>query len=185
MLKIFKTKAMKNKKKNIMAIGRKGTGMVRTYLKPFVSVKGEELLNPLLIRGKYAGYGTHFSDDEIYIALQKCRNLIPRFGGDIPCYDISPLSARQGFCSNATIKLIIDNEYNDALHEFEDCIDDYGKGRSRYITKNELILYNCILTCFITRLEKQSANKKDDIPKRYHELLGSFYLIFHNKDKED
>lgn len=40
--------------------------------------------------------------------------------------------------------------------EFEDCIDDYGKGKSRYVTKNELILYNCILTVFITRLEKQT-----------------------------
>ena len=142
MLKIFKTKAIKNK----------------IYLKP--PVKGEELLNALLIRGKYADFGTHFSVDEIYIALQKCKNLIPRCDGDISCDDISPLSARQGFCSNSTIKHIMDNEYNDALHEFEDCIDDYGKGRSRYITKNELILYNCILTCFIESLEKQTDNHR-------------------------
>lgn len=37
MLKIFKNKA-KNKKKNIFIIGRKGTGMVRSYIKPLVSV---------------------------------------------------------------------------------------------------------------------------------------------------
>lgn len=35
-------------------------------------------------------------------------------------------------------------------------IDDYGKGKERYLTKNEFILYNCILTCFITRLEEQT-----------------------------
>lgn len=71
---------------------------------------------------------------------------------------MSPLSARQGCCSEATIKLIMDNKYNHALHEFEDCIDDYGKGKGRYLTKNEFILYNCILTCFITRLEEQAEN---------------------------
>lgn len=31
----------------------------------------------------------------------------------------------------------MDNKYNHALHEFEDCIDDYGKGKERYLTKNE------------------------------------------------
>lgn len=50
----------------------------------------------------------------------------------------------------------MDNKYNHALHEFEDCIDDYGKGKGRYLTKNEFILYNCILTCFITKLEEQA-----------------------------
>lgn len=28
----------------------------------------------------------------------------------------------------------------------------------RNLTKNELVLYNCILTCFITRLEEQAEN---------------------------
>ena len=149
MMKIFKTKAKENKK---------GMGMVRAYIKPILSVKGEELLNSLLIRGKYAGYDTHFTDDEIYNALQKCRQMIaiPCCDHDIPCDDMSPLSARQGSCSDLAIKFIMDNEYNRALHEFEDCIDDYGQGKSRYVTKNELILYNCILTCFIASLEKQS-----------------------------
>ena len=52
MLKILKAKARKNKKENNIVIGAKGTGMVRAYIKPIVSVTGEELLNSLLIRGK-------------------------------------------------------------------------------------------------------------------------------------
>lgn len=158
MLKILKAKARKNKKENNIVIGAKGTGMVRTYIKPIVT--GEDLLNSLLIRGEYAGYDTHFSDGEIYNALQKCKRLIivPFCDDDIQCDYLSPLSGRQSFCSAATIKLIMDNKYNHALHEFEDCIDDYGKGKERYLTKNECILYNCILTCFITKLEEQAEN---------------------------
>lgn len=159
MLKILKAKARKNKKENNIIIGTK-TGMVRAYIKPIVSVTGEELLNSLLIRGKYAGYDSHFSDGEIYVALQKCKRLIdiPCCDNDIQCAYMPLLSVRQGYCSEATIKLIMDNKYNYALHEFEDCIDDYGKGKERYLTKNELILYNCILACFITRLEEQAEN---------------------------
>lgn len=29
----------------------------------------------------------------------------------------------------------MDNKYNHALHEFEDCIDDCGKDKERYLTK--------------------------------------------------
>lgn len=156
-LKILKAK---DKKENDIVIGAKGTGMVRTYIKPTIAVTGEELLNSLLIRGEYASPNTHFSDGEIYIALQKCKCLItvPCCNNDIQGAYVSSLSARQGCCSDATIKLIMENKYNYALHEFEDCIDDYGKGRERYLTKNEFILYNCILTCFITRLEEQAEN---------------------------
>ena len=133
MLKIL---ARKNKKENNIVIGAKGTGMVRAYIKPIVT--GEDLLNSLLIKGKYAGYDSHFSDGEIYIALQKCKRLIaiPCCDNDIQCDYMSPLSTRQSCCSEATIKLIM----------------------KRYLTKNELILYNCILTCFITRLEEQAEN---------------------------
>lgn len=62
---------------------------------------------------------------------------IPCCDNDIQCAYMSPLSARQGLCSEATIKLIMDNKYNHALHEFEDCIDDCGKDKERYLTKNE------------------------------------------------
>ena len=147
----------KNNKKNISIISRKETENVQSCAKPFISIKGEDLLNSLLIRGKYATFDSGFSNDEIYVALHKCKDLL-----DIPCCDsdflyenISSLSARQNFCSNAAIELIMDNEYNTALHEFEDCIDDYGKGKNRYITKNELILYNCILSCFISKLKHE------------------------------
>ena len=156
-LNILKAKAKETKKENGIAIGTKGTGMVRAYLKPIISVTGEKLLNSLFINGEYAGYDTHFSNSEIYDALQKCKKLIDVLccNNDIQCAYVSPLSARQGHCSEATMKLIMDSEYNHALHEFEDCIDDYGKGKERYLTKNEFILYNCILICFITRLEEQ------------------------------
>lgn len=160
MLKILKAKARENKKENKIVIGATKTGKVRACIKPIILVTGEELLNSLLISGEYAGYDTHFSDDEIYIALQKCKRLItiPWCDNDIQYNYMQPLSARQGCCSESTIKLIMDNKYNHALHEFEDCIDDYGKGKERYLTKNEFILYNCILTCFITRLEEQAEN---------------------------
>lgn len=156
-MKIFKTKSRKNKEKNIIVLGEKSTGMNRAYIN-VPPIKGEDLINSLLINGKYAGYDDVFSDEDIYIALQKCKNLVyePCCDSDIPCDDMLPLSARQAFCSGSAIRLIMKNEYNLALHEFEDCIDDYGKGKSRYITKNEMILYNCILTCFIARLEKQA-----------------------------
>lgn len=159
----------KKMRKNIYDILVIGTSQIGTskYIdtdkklnQTIVSVTGEDLLNSLLIKGKYAGYDSHFSDGEIYIALQKCKRLIaiPCCDNDIQCDYMSPLSTRQGCCSEATIKLIMNNKYNHALHEFEDCIDDYGKGKERYLTKNELILYNCILTCFITRLEEQAEN---------------------------
>lgn len=68
-------------------------------------VTGEELLNTLLIGGEYAGYDTHFSDREIYTALQKCKRLIPGpcSDNDIQCAYVSPLSARQFFCSESTV----------------------------------------------------------------------------------
>lgn len=65
---------MKNKKENTI-----------------VSVTGEDLLNSLLIRGEYAGYGTDFSNDEIYTALQRCKGLIT-----IPCCD------NDIFCNNVS-----------------------------------------------------------------------------------
>lgn len=34
----------------------------------------------------------------------------------------------------------MDNKYNHALHEFEDCIDDCGKDKERYLTKKKEIV---------------------------------------------
>lgn len=56
----------------------------------------------------------------------------------------------------------MENRYNLALHEFLDCIDDWGRGRDRKISIDECILYNCILSCFMARLEEQYENLKDD-----------------------
>lgn len=48
------------------------------------------------------------------------------------------------------------------MHELYDCIDDYGKGRTRVVTKNEYILYDCLISCFIEALElgKNNNNKE-------------------------
>lgn len=157
----------RKKKKNIeveevnpiIIIGNSASGKVREIYTP-MNMTGEDILNTLLIRGEYAGYNSHFTDGEIYIALSKCKRLL-----NVPsvCFaekNEKSLSSRQSFCSNAAIKLIMENRYNQALHEFEDCIDDYGKGRSRLITISECVLYNCVLNCFIARLEENTENLK-------------------------
>ena len=149
------SKCGKNKK------GKKNMGIVGSFIRPVIDVTGEQLLNTLRIRGEFASVGNTFTDGEIYIALTKCKYLLNResvyFEGSKDLEDSSEmLSGRQYFCSNATIQLIMQNEFNPALHEFEDCIDDYGKGKVRTITVNEYVLYNCILNCFIARLEERS-----------------------------
>ena len=46
------------------------------------------------------------------------------------------------------------------MHELYDCIDDYENGRIRVVTKNEYILYECLISCFIEALEHEEANDK-------------------------
>lgn len=41
------------------------------------------------------------------------------------------------------------------MHELYDCIDDYGNGKIRVVTKNEYILYGCLIPCFIEALEQE------------------------------
>lgn len=131
-----------------------------------VSVMGEKLINSLIISEERSHNGSSLSDQKIYHALTECRHLIARipcFNCNYVCSSNTPLSARQGFCANAAIAHIMRNEYDAALHNFIDCIDDYGEGSHRYMSRNELILYNCILTCFLAKLSDQiSKDAKTD-----------------------
>lgn len=141
-----------------------GSGMSRAFLLPHISLTGQELLDSLKIRDKLAySYENGFTDDEIYIALYRCKHLLntrQTRPWDKEEYD-KVLSDRQNFCSNTAIQLIMQNSYNHALHEFEDCIDDYGNGLNRFVSANEFVLYNCILNCFMARLEEQSENPEE------------------------
>ena len=74
------------------------------------------------------------------------------------CYSQESFSGRQFGCAEATIELIMSSRYRGALHEFEDCIDDFGNGRKRIVSKDELVLYDCILSCFILKMESQLDN---------------------------
>lgn len=128
------------------------------------TMTGEDVLESLLIRGQIAEGDLECADTEIYKALNKCRKLI-----DFPSLYLESLgstcqeafSERQICCAKGAIELIMSGRYYSALHEFEDCIDDYGKGRRRVLSKDELVLYNCILICFILKMESQSGNTKE------------------------
>lgn len=128
-----------------------------------VSVMGEKLINSLIISEERSHNGSSLSEQKIYHALTECRHLIKRipcFNCNYACSSNTPLSARQGFCANAAIAHIMRDEYTAALHNFIDCIDDYGEGPHRYVSRNELILYNCILTCFLAKLSEQIGEDK-------------------------
>lgn len=128
------------------------------------TITGEDVLESLLIRGQIAEGGLECTDTEIYKALNKCRKLI-----DFPSLYLESLgstcqkafSGRQICCAMGAIELIMKGRYYSALHEFEGCIDDYGKGRRRVLSKDELVLYNCVLICFILKMESQSENTKE------------------------
>lgn len=127
---------------------------------PFINVTGAELLEALKIDGKLTRAGKFdFTNMQIYEALKRCEHVlgIRDYSYKDRTHDIS-LSERQASCAEAVTDLIMMNRYNDALHEFEDCIDDYSKGFNRTISANEYALYRCILKCFIKRLEEQEDN---------------------------
>lgn len=94
---------------------------------------------------------------ETHLELTDCnrannQNYMLESGG----IDIQPLTARQSFCANATIKHIIKQRWSDALHEFLDCIDNFGEceREPRFITLNESILYSCLIQAFISALNE-------------------------------
>lgn len=157
-----------------MPKGVVGTGMTRCILRPEISLTGQDLLAALLINGEYADHNSHFTDVQIYEALFKCANLIPFLpDAHIVGMPVKPLSHRQNYCSNYAISLIMRNKYNHALHEFQDCIDDYGEGVNRIITADEYTLYSNIITCFMLRLEEQTENPEilKQFTKKSSELL--------------
>lgn len=132
-----------------------------------VNLKNEELLSILMIRGSYVECNSSFLDSEIYLALCKAKKYLDvHIAPTVEYLDMHrPLSARQIYCSQLAMNMIITKKYNDALHEFMDCIDDYGKSDNRNISVNEFALYNCILQCFMFMLEneKNQVTTSDEI----------------------
>lgn len=142
-------------------------------------LKGSNLISVLLIKGEYARYDSRFTDREIYEALLEAKEYLDKqkkyweigfcFSPDealcIPSdnHVERPVSLRQFRCSSSAIKLIMRDEYNHALHEFMDCIDDYGHGKDRNLTFNEVALYYCVLNCFIARLEEKMENQAGNL----------------------
>ena len=146
-------------KNNVIIIGSKGT-MRKTCIKPLLSdtdsfTTGQTLINSLLINGKYAYWDSDFSYEEISDALKKCRLLLKPYCDCDFYHEESEISSRQGFCARLAFKHIINKNFNSALHELEDCILDYGNGKNRIVTKNEYILYECLISCFIEALEQE------------------------------
>lgn len=158
-------------------------------------ITGLDLLNTLLVDGKYATFDSSFTNEEIYAALLRCKELLSSHSYCYPsnfdsCVE-TPLSGRQNFCANAAIKLIMEEKYNIALHDFMDCIDDYDKGRERGITANEYTIYNCILNCFIAKLEtelniqnKDTKHTSEQSTERITETMTEQILEkYHNNDQ--
>ena len=127
------------------------------------NIKNSELLSLLMIRGQYAHYNSEFSDEEIHIALCRAREYLDVYimkedeaiiiGNTENLSLIRPVSPRQVYCSNLSIKFIMEKKYNHALHEFSDCIADFAQGEKKAISISEYALYNCIISCFIAVIE--------------------------------
>lgn len=163
-MKLFRNS--RKAKNNVIIIGGKSSGtMRREYLKPLSPdtdslITGQILMDSLLINGQYATYNSEFSNEEILDALKKCRLLLKPYCDCDFYHEESEISSRQGFCARAVLLYIVNRKYNAAMHELYDCIDDYGNGRIRVVTKNEYILYGCLIPCFIEALEHEETNNK-------------------------
>ena len=81
-----------------------------------------------------------------------------RFGRNISLEECSCISARQLYCFENAFSYIDKRMYTNALHEFMDCVDDYGKARTTnsLISLNEAITYYSILLKFKGVLESES-----------------------------
>lgn len=161
-MKLFRNS--RKAKNNVIIIGSKSSGTMRkSCIKPLSSdtdslITGRTLMNKLLINGKHADRCRQFTNKEILNALKKCRLLLKSYCDFY--HEESEISSRQGFCARAVLLHIVNQRYNAAMHELYDCIDDYGNGRIRVVTKNEYILYGCLISCFIEALEQEEANDK-------------------------
>lgn len=123
-------------------------------------LKGEDLINILLIRERESMF-EEFTDVEIYLAIRKCKHMLDYCNLQSIDSVSKNFSARQKFCAEATIILIMSDEYTKALHEFVCCIDDYEDGIKRNITINEQILYSCLLGCFMARIKEKSKEQNE------------------------
>lgn len=162
-MNIFKNRI---RAKKVIIIGGKSSGtMRREYLKSdstdkHLLITWQTLMDSLLINGQYATYNSEFSNEEILDALKKCRLLLKPYCDCDFYHEESEISSRQGFCARAVLLHIVNQRYNAAMHELYDCIDDYGNGKIRVVTKNEYILYGCLIPCFIEALEQEKTNDK-------------------------
>lgn len=162
-MNIFKNRI---RAKKVTIINNESSGTMRkTCIKPLSPdidslITGQTLMDSLLINGQYATYNSEFSNEEILAALKKCRLLLKPYCDCDFYHEESEISSRQGFCARAVLLYIVNRKYNAAMHELYDCIDDYGNGRIRVVTKNEYILYGCLISCFIEALEQEEANDK-------------------------
>lgn len=93
---------------------------------------------------------------KIYEALIDINEYLNGIVKNSCAWETRPLSERQIICAESVMALIHDEEYSKALHELADCIDDYGTATTRTISINEYALYNCMISCFIKKMEPEA-----------------------------
>ena len=125
---------------------------------------GDQLLDTLLYKEKNGNYD-EIQEDDLYLALQNCKELMSNLpedyyesGHSVPEH-FRPLSPHQMACVDATIKCIMRKEYFGAICKFTACITDGGCGISREISVNEFSMYNSILTCFIEKIKENKGEQ--------------------------
>lgn len=68
--------------------------------------------------------------------------------------DFRPISMKQIDAGQKMQRHLLNREYNKALHELANCIEDNGKGleRTKYISVNEYALYTSLVTAFYNQI---------------------------------
>ena len=119
---------------------------------------GDYLLKALLIRGKLALESEErLSNEEIQEALTRCSWLIRTSFAESE--NVRNFSPRQFRCAWVAIRLAVEEKYEEALRKLEDCIEDSGKGKNREVTTNEMVLYMCVITCFLAKLNENKTKE--------------------------
>lgn len=133
----------------------------------------KDLLEVCMIDGKYCAFNGTFTNEQILDVILKCKEYLDGTRvvysyshselGDIAQDTkygefVRPLTGRQVHCGSYAISLLGKGEYNHALHEFMDCIDDYccAKEKNKIISINEYGLYMCIIEAFVCHLKLES-----------------------------
>lgn len=170
-------KRTKQQIENALIIGSSGSGKVRQIILPHKCVNVElhnTLIQSLSIKNRYDIFDIELTTESILQAMYECREYLMQMEHHInltDCHrnekkdymsmngkiDIQPLTSRQSFCANTVIKYIANQRWGNALHEFLDCIDNFGEcGREpRLITINEYVLYSCLIQAFVSALKEQ------------------------------